>query len=75
MTTITIPFDVSDEVLEKIECIIDHEITHNSFFNGALIKIERGEYSDIDSDDYDCISLLKKINHIISCDGSENDTD
>ncbi|AYH33243.1 hypothetical protein F6Q07_22020 [Pectobacterium parmentieri] len=65
MTTITIAYEVSEGAFSKIESLVDSELTNTSFFSGARISIERGDFTSIDSDDYDYVELLNKINNII----------
>ncbi|PLY35366.1 hypothetical protein F164LOC_20735 [Pectobacterium carotovorum] len=66
MATITIAYEVSEEAFTKIESLVASEIDQTSFFSGALINIERGEFTSIDSDEYDYLELLNKIHGIIA---------
>lgn len=66
MTTITIAYEVSNSAFERIESLVERELTHNSVFSGAKIEIERGDFTSIDSDEYDYVSLTHKINDIIT---------
>ncbi|MEI7177109.1 hypothetical protein [Pectobacterium carotovorum] len=65
MTTITIAYEVSEDAFAQIESMVESELTNTSFFSGARVSIERGDFTSIDSDDYDYVELLNKINSII----------
>ena len=66
MTTVTIAYEVSAAAVDKIESLLDNEADFNPNFNGAVFSIERGDFTCIDSDEYECVILLHKINNIIN---------
>lgn len=65
MTIVTIAYEVSDAAVEKIQALLDNETTYNVNFAGEIFSIERGDFTCIDAEDAEYVSLLNMIFNII----------
>lgn len=65
MTTISIAYEVSEEKFQQISQLVADQEISNVDFNGEDFQIERGDFTSIDKDDAEYVTLLNKINDII----------
>lgn len=65
MATLTIAYEVSADKFNKIEQLIESELTYNSYWSGASIDLIRGDFTSMSSDSEDANVLFHAVQEII----------
>lgn len=64
MTTVTIAFEVSDDKIKKIERYLEDVKIWHSDFSGDELRIERGDFTEIDGEMISCVEIFHRIQDI-----------